>query len=160
MKAKKLIGILLLLSSLATASGKAQVNQTQSNGTNSVPDSKALADLMPLFGHVKNASFDLTKNGKPDAEMFGLNMRDSKLYNLYRDKLGLDYDLPRGNPSNNFVRLPEVVQEIATWPVRPTWIVYQPDKQPALSEVRRILGAEASKEQGDMLIDTPSVTVT
>ena len=162
MKTLRTVRILLLFTALvAAASAQAQLNPQTPPGTNAAPDPmpKALAELMPLFGHVESASSDLVRNGRVQTELIGLTMRGGKLSNLHREKLGLDFDLLPGNPSNTFVRLPEVVQEIDTWAVRPPRIDYQPNKHPVISDIRRILGVEAGRERTDETRGTSTISV-
>ena|GEM_PF-2475808 len=89
-------------------------------------------------------------------ELLGLYLDGGKWHALAEEKLGLVLGRHGSVSSNNFLRLPEVVQEIDTWSVRPSNIDFRPEKCPPVSEIRRILGIETNRERTEERISSLS----
>lgn len=122
---------------------KADVAPQASQATKTLePKREAIAQLLPLLGHVVRSQAPITKNGEMNTELITMTFLDGrgKLTNLERDKLGLDL------PSSSFIRLPELIAEVDAWTLRPDYIDWSPGNHVTWEELKRILGAGFKKE--------------
>jgi hypothetical protein len=102
----------------------------------------AIKRLLPSFGRVAQLKNSIVRDGRVDLALMGLT---DKL-----EKLGIQL-LDLGKESSSFARLPEMVQQVSAWQVRPDCFILVPENSVTVAEVQKLLGkgdAAATKDSG------------